>query len=243
MAERIYVDNIADTLKQEYNLQEEEAKLVIKSIFEVITEALEKDKYVKVKGLGAFKLIDVESRESIDIKTGKRIEIQGHRKITFVPDNTLKELINKPFAHFEAVALSDNTLEGDLKEKSVSELVPLEPKKDCVLEKDKEETTSVGNTIKEIPQLVDEEISNKSILQEMQNEKENDDILCSINLINDANKRTEPLNNFSKIEVDKEKDGRAYFIIIIVLVTLMLLGGLLFLLVPEVIEHILYGNK
>lgn len=55
-----------------------------------------KDKYVKIKGLGAFKLIDVESRESVNVNTGERFEIQGHTKVSFTPEPALKDIINKP---------------------------------------------------------------------------------------------------------------------------------------------------
>ena len=85
-----------------------------KEFFQLIEEALEKDKYVKVqKGLGAFKLIDVESRESVNVNTGERFEIQGHTKVSFTPEPALKDLINKPFSHFETVVLNDNTVLED----------------------------------------------------------------------------------------------------------------------------------
>lgn len=78
-------------------------------MFELIEEALVTEKYVKVKGLGTFKLTEVESRESVNVNTGERIEIQGHTKISFTPDSGMKDLINKPFAHFETVILNENT--------------------------------------------------------------------------------------------------------------------------------------
>lgn len=68
---------------------------------------------MKVKGLGAFKLIDVESRESVNVNTGERFEIQGHTKVSFTPEPALKDLINKPFSHFETVVLNDNTVLED----------------------------------------------------------------------------------------------------------------------------------
>lgn len=73
------------------------------------------EKYVKVKGLGTFKLTEVESRESVNVNTGERFQIQGHNKISFTPDTTMKDLINKPFAHFETVILNENTQLEDTK--------------------------------------------------------------------------------------------------------------------------------
>ena len=85
----------------------------MKEFFQLIEESLESDKYVKIKGLGTFKLIDVDSRESVNINTGERFEIQGHTKVSFTPEPTLKDLINKPFSHFETVVLNDETVLED----------------------------------------------------------------------------------------------------------------------------------
>lgn len=82
---------------------------------------MEKDKYVKIKGLGAFKLIDVESRESVNVNTGERFEIQGHTKVSFTPEPALKDIINKPFAHFETVVLNEGTVLEDTPVDSGSE--------------------------------------------------------------------------------------------------------------------------
>lgn len=75
--------------------------------FKLIAEALPRDKYVKVKGLGTFKLIMVEPRESVDVNTGERILISGHPKVTFTPDTVLRDIINEPFACFETTIIND----------------------------------------------------------------------------------------------------------------------------------------
>jgi nucleoid DNA-binding protein len=90
-----------------------EADVFMRGMFELIEEALVTEKFVKVKGLGTFKLTEVDSRESVNVRTGERFEIQEHRKISFIPEAGLKDLINKPFAHFESVALNENTVLPD----------------------------------------------------------------------------------------------------------------------------------
>lgn len=77
--------------------------------FESIEAGLLADKYVKIKGFGTFKLINVSERESINVNTGERIQISGHAKASFIPDNDLKDLINSPFSHFQTVAINDET--------------------------------------------------------------------------------------------------------------------------------------
>ena len=85
-----------------------------RTLFEVVEEALLSDKFVKVKGFGTFKLVAVSDRESVNINTGERFQIEGHTKVSFIPDNTLKEEINRPFAHFETIDLSDDTEQAEL---------------------------------------------------------------------------------------------------------------------------------
>ena len=76
-------------------------------------EFVEKDKLVKSKGVGTLKLIDIDSRESVNINTGERFLIEGYKKMTFTPDASLRDLINKPFEHFEAVVVNDGVVLED----------------------------------------------------------------------------------------------------------------------------------
>ncbi len=85
-----------------------------RTLFEVVEEALLTDKFVKVKGFGTFKLVAVSDRESVNINTGERFQIEGHTKVSFIPDNALKDEINRPFAHFETIDLSDDTEQAEL---------------------------------------------------------------------------------------------------------------------------------
>lgn len=109
MSEKITIQDIIELLAEKHSMTKKDAEIFVKGMFELIEEALATEKYVKVKGLGTFKLTEVESRESVNVNTGERIEIQGHTKISFTPDSSMKDLINKPFAHFETVILNENT--------------------------------------------------------------------------------------------------------------------------------------
>ena len=104
---KVSIQEIASKLIAQNGLSKKEATLFVNMMFDVIREALERDKMVKVKGLGTFKIIDVESRESVNVNTGERVLIEGHNKITFTPDALMKELVNKPFSQFETVVLND----------------------------------------------------------------------------------------------------------------------------------------
>lgn len=112
MSEKITIQDITERLAEKYStygITKKECEIFVKGMFELIEEALAAEKYVKVKGLGTFKLTEVDSRESVNVNTGERIEIQGHTKISFTPDPGMRDLINKPFAHFETVILNENT--------------------------------------------------------------------------------------------------------------------------------------
>lgn len=109
MNEKRSLQDLIDLLAEKHKLSKKEAEAVVKGMFDLIEEALEREKYVKVKGLGTFKLTEVDRRESVDVNTGERIEIQGHTKVSFTPDTSMKDQINKPFAHFETVILNEGT--------------------------------------------------------------------------------------------------------------------------------------
>lgn len=93
-----------------------EAESFVHAFFEIVVEGLEKDGAVKINGLGTFKLVEVESRSSVNINTGERFEIDGHKRLTFVPADSLKEIINAPFAMFEPVEVEDDFDDDDDKD-------------------------------------------------------------------------------------------------------------------------------
>ena len=119
MNEKLNIQDLIDTLAERHGMSKKNADSFVKEFFQLIEESLEKDKYVKIRGLGTFKLIDVGSRESVNVNTGERFEIQGHTKVSFTPEPALKDIINRPFSHFETVVLNDATvLEDTLQENS-----------------------------------------------------------------------------------------------------------------------------
>ena len=107
MGERINIQNLIDLFAEKKGLSKKDAENFLKEFFALIEKALEIDKYVKIKGFGTFKLIDVDSRESVNVNTGERFQIQGHTKISFTPEASLRDQINKPFSHFETVILNE----------------------------------------------------------------------------------------------------------------------------------------
>ena len=115
---KLTIQEIAAILIQKNGLQKRDANQFASAMFALIQERLETDQLVKVKGLGTFKIIDVEARESVSVRTGERVTIDGHAKVTFIPDATMKELVNKPFSQFETVVLNDGVEFDDIQEET-----------------------------------------------------------------------------------------------------------------------------
>ena len=107
MDNKINLSQLADLLSQAGGMSKSASEQFVKNFFDIISQNVLSDGLVKVKGLGTFKLLDMEDRESVNVNTGERFTIEGHQKISFTPDADLKERINKPFAAFETVEISE----------------------------------------------------------------------------------------------------------------------------------------
>jgi DNA-binding protein HU len=133
------IKDLARFLVEKHGIKLADAELFISLMTEIINEGVHRERQVKIKGLGTFKLTSVSSRESIDVNTGERIVIEGRDKLSFAPDNAMKELVNQPFSQFETVVVNDGVeLEDEYKEQA-EEVAPAEEKKEIVEEKAVEE--------------------------------------------------------------------------------------------------------
>ena len=122
--EKLTIQEIAAVLTEKNGFSKRDANNFVSALFALIQEGLEADQLVKVKGLGTFKLIDVEARESISVRTGERVTISGHAKVSFTPDAMMKELVNKPFSQFETVVLNDGVEFDDIKDEEEEDNQP-----------------------------------------------------------------------------------------------------------------------
>ena len=121
---KVYMTELADLLAQKSGISKRAAQQFLSSFIETIQDGVKEEKLVKIKGLGTFKVIDVDARESVNINTGERVTINGHQKLSFTPDTAMKELVNKPFSQFETVVLNEGVEfddEPEVDEPSVTE--------------------------------------------------------------------------------------------------------------------------
>ena len=127
--------DIARCLVDKHGLKVADAEHFIALMIDVINEGVQRERQVKIKGLGTFKLTSVSSRESVDVNTGERIVIEGRDKISFTPDNAMKELVNRPFSQFETVVVNEGVELEDEFEEQLEESTPVEEKTENVEEK------------------------------------------------------------------------------------------------------------
>ena len=160
---KLNIYDLCSVLTSKNGLDDKESHRFIKAIFDVIQEGLDEDKIVKVKGLGTFKIIEVDDRESINVNTGERVLIEGHSKLTFTPDSVMKEIVNKPFSQFETVILNEGVdfPEPVVEEPAVEDIIADEPAegKEIIVE------SQIDNNVAE--QSVEEEpVAEKNVAEE-----------------------------------------------------------------------------
>ena len=118
---KLTIQEVAKILTEKNGLEPREASRFAAEMFSVILQRLQEGDTVKVKGLGTFKIINVEARESVSVRTGERVVIDSHAKVTFTPDTIMRELVNKPFSQFETVVLNDGVEFDDIKDEVTEE--------------------------------------------------------------------------------------------------------------------------
>lgn len=179
---KLSVAALVELLIRKRSLKRAEAERFVDTIFDIIKEGLEEDKIVRIKGLGTFKIIGVDARESVNVNTGERVIIDSHSKITFTPDNTMKELVNKPFSQFETVVLNEGVdfsdaetteespvVEEKVEEKAVEESPIVEEKveekvvEETLVAQENDETDEIDESpVIQIVEDLDEESSSES---------------------------------------------------------------------------------
>ena len=174
MNERLTIQDLTDLLAAKHSMTKKDAEAFVTEFFLLIEQALENEKTVKIKGLGTFKLIDVDSRESVNVNTGERFQIKGHTKVSFSPDANLRDTINKPFAHFETVVLNENTILEDTPiEDTEEEEAGEEASAQTVLNEmgDNSETTAIEenegtDNLSEEEPIQEEQIASRPLVEE-----------------------------------------------------------------------------
>lgn len=158
------IKDLARQLSEQYELSKEDAEKFVEQMFAVLSEGLHYDKQVKVKGLGTFKVMSVAPRKSVNVQTGEPIIIEGREKISFTPDASMRDAVNRPFAQFETVVLNegvdftaiDKKYEDGVPEEDMPAETTPEATEDpgsVVMPVVPDETSADGMTVEEVPEI------------------------------------------------------------------------------------------
>lgn len=179
MDKKILLQNLADALAERTGVTKRKAEAFVRSFFEVTEMGLTNDGIVKVKNFGTTKIVNVSDRESVNINTGERFQIEGHAKITFTPDPPFRDLVNRPFAHFTTIVLDDDAdisipeEAPEVEEATVEEAPVVEEtvEETPAAEETMEETPAAKETAEEVPPA-EETVEEVPIVEEVVEEEE-----------------------------------------------------------------------
>ncbi|GAE22687.1 HU family DNA-binding protein [Bacteroides pyogenes] len=216
MNERLTIQDFTDLLASKHNMTKKDAEDFVKEFFLLIEQALENEKYIKIKGLGTFKLINVDSTESVNESTGEQFKTQEHSKISFTPDTNLKEAINKPFAHFETVILNENTL---LEDTPTDEIAAEEE------DTEEENLADIENYPKK-EQINTENLITETIPAKEDNHKEMKKEEFAKN--EDKTDECAKLESLSKSDTHQQRKSYIYYLTVGIVAILLLCGGVVF---------------
>ena len=121
MSSKLNMQDIVDILVANNDISKEEADMFVAQLFSLIEKGLSTDELVKVKDFGSFKLTHIQERESVNVNTQEKIVIPAHRRVTFVPAPSLKDIVNKPFAHFETTPINEGVFMKGITEDLLSD--------------------------------------------------------------------------------------------------------------------------
>lgn len=112
------IKDLAKIVADRYDMHQQDAEKFMDDMFSLIRSALINDEQVKIKGLGTFKVQTVKERASVNVNTGEKVMINSHDRISFTPDATMRDSVNKPFAHFVTVPLNEGVVFDDMDDMS-----------------------------------------------------------------------------------------------------------------------------
>ena len=135
MTEKITLRELIEKISRQAGITKKMAADIMRTLPVIIEEGLKKDGEVKVKGLGTFRLKPVKGKTGRNPRTGARVEIPPHNKITFIAERSFKEFINQPYRMLGYQLLEEKS-ETPVDEKPVPEPIyaptmrPPEPPED-----------------------------------------------------------------------------------------------------------------
>ena len=87
--------DLVESISKQCDISKTTATDAIDIIFQSISDAINNDEKVDIKGFGSFNISDRKARKGRNPHTGEEIEIKASRVPTFKASKTLKDYCNK----------------------------------------------------------------------------------------------------------------------------------------------------
>ncbi len=142
------IAKLSKCLVEKYSIDQGDANRFVREMFDTIKDNLERDKLVKVRGLGTFKIVETSARESIDVNTKERIVIEAKNKISFTPENAVRDRVNSPFSQFDAIEIGQDVEFDEKVETEPTKVEAPEPEKEPESELEEEEVAKGGRHLR-----------------------------------------------------------------------------------------------
>ena len=239
---KISLSNIAEELAVKGGLTREAANTFMHAFVETVEKGLKEDGIVKVKGLGTFKLQEMNDRDSVDVNTGERIIIKGYRKVTFTPDSAMKELVNRPFAHFEPTELNEGypeeeeqtLLDGGVETSEENDVVETQNAEAVV-----EETVAVeevAEVVPEVKEVTEEPSVGEDAAEVLPDEENTEEVLPvaeDIEIVAEDKEKVSPVEEEKSAPVEKKQNKRrgcgGCMVTLLVILLILVAAGIGFL--------------
>lgn len=195
MDAKILLQDLAQGVSNRTSVSKKDTDNFLRTVFDVIIQSLQEDKIVKIKGLGTFKVIEVSGRDSVNVNTGERIHISGHSKISFTPDSTLRDQVNRPFSDFETIIINEGIDVAELEKLPEEELEDADTEEQVsdvedhsvdskeVISSETREESPVLLTSETLPETVSEEEPSESLSVEHNEVEHPDESLVTVQLV------------------------------------------------------------
>ena len=235
MNEKLSTRELIEMLASRHGISIQDAEAFVKEFFLLVEEALLKDKLVKIKGLGTFKLLEVENRESVDVNTKVHFQVKGHNKIAFVPDSAVKEMINKPFSHFEAVTLKDSVQLDDISMVTEGKDGEMPDEKNIVSQE--VQNTQDGETEERVENNVSS-VEQQPILHSLSQNEKTEESSTEKTAVITTKKEKNPSSDDVDVAAHENKSSITYLIAAIFLVVVLCGGTLLYFYYPNIFSFL-----
>ena len=107
MSQKIKFNELIDTIARDTGLEHDLVKQFIQEFGSIVETGLKRDGKVRIHEFGTFSLHWMKPRSAKNPRMGDPVEVPGQHRILFHPAKTLREVVNRRYAHLKATILDE----------------------------------------------------------------------------------------------------------------------------------------